>query len=236
MVHGAPAGSYGWAGLVPFLAPSLTACPIDRRGHGESGDGLTYAHAREFEDVAGVVADIGVPVDLFGHSFGGPVALEGAILARDVRRVILYEPWLCEFSPQPAGMLDRFEAMARAGDDEGIMVSFLTDFAGYSEEQVQGLRAQPSWAARVEAAGLYGRREARAESEYVLDRGRVSSLDRPVLLLVGSESPSDVRAAVAAIDDALPDSRIVVLEGQGHFAHLLDPELLAREIVDFLSS
>ena len=223
MVHGAPAGSYGWAGLVPFLEPSLTACPIDRRGHGESGDAPTYAHAREFEDVAAVVADIGGPVDVFGHSFGGPVALEGALLAQDVRRVILYEPWLCEFSPQPAGMLDRFEAMARAGEDEAIMVSFLRDFARYSQEQVQGLRAQPSWAARVEAAGLYGRREARAESEYLLDRGRVANLDRPALLLVGSESPSDVRAAVAATDDALPDSRVVVLEGQGHFAHLLDP-------------
>ena len=235
MVHGAPAGSYGWAGLIPFLEPSLTACPIDRRGHGESGDAPTYAHAREFEDVAAVVADIGGPVDLFGHSFGGPVALEGALLARDVRRVILYEPWLCEFSPQPAGMLDRFESMAKAGDDEGIMVSFLRDFAQYSEEQVQTLRAQPSWAARVEAAGLYGRREARAESEYLLDRERVSNLDRPVLLLLGSESPSDVRAAVEATDDALPDSKIVVLEGQGHFAHLMDPELLARRIVDFLT-
>ena len=172
----------------------------------------SYAHVREFEDVAGVVADIGVPVDLFGHSFGGPVALEGAILARDVRRVILYEPWLCEFSPQPAGMLDRFEAMARAGDDEGIMVSFLTDFAGYSEEQVQGLRAQPSWAARVEAAGLYGRREAHAESEYVLDRGR-SSLNRPGAARRQRESVH-VRAAVAAIDDALPDSRTWCLKAK----------------------
>jgi len=112
------------------------ACPIDRRGHGASGDAPTYALAREFEDVAGVVAEIGGPVDLFGHSFGGPVALEGALLAPDVRRLVLYEPWLCQYSPQPAGMLDRFEAMAEAGNGEGIMVSFLRDFAQFSEEQV----------------------------------------------------------------------------------------------------
>jgi len=235
MVHGAPAGSYGWAGLIPFLEPSLNACPIDRRGHGASGDGPMYSHTREFEDVAAVVADIGGPVDLFGHSFGGPVALEGALLATEVRRVVLYEPWLCEFSPQPAGMLDRFEAMAEAGDDEGIMVSFLMDFAGISEEQVEELRVQPSWPARVKAAGLYGRREARVENDYRFDIERVSNLDRPVLLLLGAESPSDVRAAVEAVDDALPDSEIVVLDGQGHFAHLMNPELLAREIVDFVT-
>jgi len=35
-----------------------------------------------------------------------------------------------------AGMLDRFEAMAEAGNGEGIMVSFLRDFAQFSEEQV----------------------------------------------------------------------------------------------------
>lgn len=125
--------------------------------------------------------------------------------------------------------------MAEAGDDEGIMVSFLRDFAGFSAEQIESLQAQPSWPARVEAARLYGQREARAESDYRLDPERVSRLDRPVLLLLGSESPADVRAAVEAVNEALPDSRIVVLEGQDHFAHLMDPELLAREIVNFLT-
>jgi hypothetical protein len=52
-----------------------------------------------------------------------------------------------------------------------------------------------------------------------------------VLLLLRSESPGDVRAAVEAVDVALPDSKIVMLEGQDHFAHLMDPELLARKIV-----
>jgi len=152
-----------------------------------------------------------------------------------VRRVVLYEPWLCEFSPQPAGMLERFEAMAEAGDDEGIMLSFLRDFAHFSEEQVEALRSQASWPARVEAARLYGLREARAENDYRLDVDRVSKLHRPVLLLLGSESPSDVRAGVEAVADALPDSRIVVLAGQDHFAHLMAPELLAREIATFLT-
>ena len=198
MVHGAPAGSYGWAGLIPFLEPSLTACPIDRRGHGESGDAPTYEQAREFEDVAAVVTDIGGPVDLFGHSFGGPVALEAALLARDVRRVILYEPWLCEYSPQPAGMLDRFEAMATAGDDEGIMVSFLRDFAQYSEEQVQALRGQPSWAARVEAAGLYGRREARAESERCGRRSRTATPPTPAHAVAAAKAAFPAWAALSA--------------------------------------
>jgi pimeloyl-ACP methyl ester carboxylesterase len=236
MVHGAPAGSYTWAGLLPYLEPHLTACPMDRRGHGASGDAPAYAHAREFEDVAAVAADIGGPVDLFGHSFGGPVALEGALLAPGVRRLVLYEPWLCEYSPQPEGMLERFEAMAAAGDDEGIMLSFLRDFAGFPEDHIESLRAQPSWPARVEAAGVYGRREARVENDYRLDRGRVSKLDRPVLLLVGSDSPPHVRAAVEAVAAALPNSRISVLPGQDHFAHLMAPEVLAREIVEFLSS
>jgi pimeloyl-ACP methyl ester carboxylesterase len=63
----------------------------------------------------------------------------------------------------------------------------------------------------------------------------MSQIDRPVLLLLGSESPPDVRAAVDAVDAALPDSEIAILEGQGHFAHVMNPELLAREIVGFVS-
>jgi pimeloyl-ACP methyl ester carboxylesterase len=36
------------------------------------------------------------------------------------------------------------------------------------------------------------------------------------------------------VDDALPDSTIVELEGQGHFAYLMDPGLLASKITAFL--
>lgn len=54
-----------------------------------------------------------------------------------VPAVVVYEPWLCEFSPQPAGMLDRFEAMAAAGDDkeiiEEVMLSFLEEAGDLGE-------------------------------------------------------------------------------------------------------
>lgn len=234
LVHGAPGVRHGWDRLLPILGSDVTVCPMDRRGRGASGDSQTYALRREFEDVAAVVQDIGGPVDLFGHSFGGPVALEATLLAPNVRRLILYEPYLAEYGPYPDGMVERFEAMAEAGDAEGVLMIVMKDLGAFTDEEVAEYRAQPTWSDRVEAAGVFGRREARAENDYRFDPERFTKMRVPTLLLEGSESPQYVRAGAEAVNVALPDSRVVVLAGQGHAAHLMAPELLAGEILAFV--
>jgi pimeloyl-ACP methyl ester carboxylesterase len=74
------------------LAHRLTVHTIERRGRGDSGpQGDDYSIERECEDLAALQAATGATF-LFGHSFGGLIALEAARANKAFRKVAVYEP------------------------------------------------------------------------------------------------------------------------------------------------
>ena len=64
--------------LARTLAPRFTVLNYDRRGRGDSGDTAPYAVEREIEDIAALIAVVGRPASLFGHSSGATLALKAA--------------------------------------------------------------------------------------------------------------------------------------------------------------
>src|SRR5947208_3199986 len=80
---------------LPFaraLAPDFEVHVIDRRGRGRSGlQGRDYTIEREFEDVFAVQARTGAAI-VFGHSYGGLIALEAARRSTVFSDVVVYEP------------------------------------------------------------------------------------------------------------------------------------------------
>jgi pimeloyl-ACP methyl ester carboxylesterase len=235
LVHGTTADHARWAPVRPALEERFTVYACDRRGRGASGDGPTYALEREFEDVAAVVDGIGGPVDVVGHSYGALCALEAATRAKNLRRLVLYEPPIFAGIPTtPRGLLERLEARLAAGDRAGVVATFLEEVARVPPEQLVRLRSLPAWHARVSAAGTIPR-ELRAQDAYVLAPERVRDLEAPVLLLLGGESPAFFRAAIELVRAAVPRSELVVLPGQTHLAIDRAPALFAREVVAFLT-
>jgi pimeloyl-ACP methyl ester carboxylesterase len=95
------------------------------------------------------------------------------------------------------------------------------------------MRSQPSWQALVSAAHTIPR-ELRAGKAYRLDAERFADLGVPTLLLSGGESPAGLRKATEAVKEALSDSRIVVMAGQGHLAMDTGTELFTTEVLRFL--
>lgn len=61
------------------------------------------------------------------------------------------------------------------------------------------------------------------------------NLATPTLLLIGSDSPRSLQLPSEAVASALPNARIVVMQGQGHIAMNTAPELLLRELMSFLN-
>jgi pimeloyl-ACP methyl ester carboxylesterase len=55
-----------------------------------------------------------------------------------------------------------------------------------------------------------------------------------VLLLLGSESPAWAKKGTQLVQSLLPDSRVAVLEGEGHLAILTAPQLVADQVARFL--
>jgi pimeloyl-ACP methyl ester carboxylesterase len=56
----------------------------------------------------------------------------------------------------------------------------------------------------------------------------------PTLLLLGGDSPDFAKAAMESWHSLLPDSRIVIMSGQDHFAQYTAPDLFARKVQTFL--
>ena len=92
LVHGTAADHGRWRPVLPVFEERFTVCAVDRRGRGASSDSDDYAIEREFEDVAAVVDSLGEPANLLGHSYGALCALEAALLSRNVRNLVLYDP------------------------------------------------------------------------------------------------------------------------------------------------
>src|SRR5918997_4994782 len=92
LVHGTAADHGRWSPVLPAFEERFAVCAVDRRGRGGSGDAEGYAIEREFEDVAAVVDSLEEPVNLVGHSYGALCVLEAALLARNVHKLVLYDP------------------------------------------------------------------------------------------------------------------------------------------------
>jgi len=56
----------------------------------------------------------------------------------------------------------------------------------------------------------------------------------PVLLLTGENSSDPSKADIETVAAALPDARIVVLEGQEHVADILAPKTFSEYVMAFL--
>jgi pimeloyl-ACP methyl ester carboxylesterase len=233
LVHGTASDHSRWAPVLPAFEQRYTVYTVDRRGRGGSGDSDDFAIEREFEDISVVVDSLGEPVNLLGHSYGGLCALEAALLSRNVRALALYEPSFevgAEiYSPE---LIERLETLLQAGDRDGVVATTARQVAGAPPERVEYMRSQPAWQARVAVAHTIPR-ELRAVKTYRFDPERFRDLAVPTLLLNGSESPPGYRMAEEAVDEALPDARIVVMAGQGHAAMDTGTDLFTAQVLRF---
>jgi pimeloyl-ACP methyl ester carboxylesterase len=240
LVHGSAGIHERFEPLLPYLEPHATVFALDRRGRGSSGDAPDYDLAREFEDVAAVVDAIaeasGEDVAVYGHSYGGNCAWGATALTPNIRALVLYEGWPLvkpELFVFPAEQEAGLEERLAAGDPEAALLFFMSEVIGFPEEEITAIRAQPTWPARVSTAHTIAR-EARAVVEDPFDRRQAAAITMPVLVLTGADSPPEVKDDPEAIATALPDARLVVIEGQQHLADVLAPDVFAGHVLEFL--
>jgi pimeloyl-ACP methyl ester carboxylesterase len=86
----------------------------------------------------------------------------------------------------------------------------------------------------VAAAHTITREETSVRS-YLLNPQRFSYSKTPTLLLLGGESPSFYRAAIAILKKSIPNSRIAMIPGQRHAAMDTAPGLFLSAVIGFLT-
>jgi pimeloyl-ACP methyl ester carboxylesterase len=240
LVHGTTADHTRWRPLLPYLEPHATVHAMDRRGRGVSGDAADYEVTREFEDIAAVIDAVaeaaGSRVDLLGHSFGGLCAFGAATLTANIRKLVLYEGWPSPNPDQlamPPGVRERLDALLAAGNREAVLETFFREVVGMPAAEFAVYRRLPAWRARIAAAHTITR-ESRAEQAAGLRPEQAAKLAVPTLLLAGGDSPEFLKAGIDTLAAALPDARIVVIEGQQHIAIDLVPAVFADHVLAFL--
>jgi pimeloyl-ACP methyl ester carboxylesterase len=228
LLHGGSETRRAWNALHPHLVDEYTLIVPDRRGRGESGDADEYSLTREVGDLFAIVDAVNDDVSVFGHSFGGLVAL-AATDETKLKNLVLYEPpILVGDQTANADLTEQMRELTETGNREGAMEVFYQQGAGIPDP-----RRLPAWPDRINFDLIDTViRESVAVEDYNLPT-RIS-FEIPTLLLTGEHSPSHLRDASQTLNDRLPNSRLVELAGVGHVATLFAPEQVATEVKMFL--
>jgi pimeloyl-ACP methyl ester carboxylesterase len=223
-------------GVVEAFSDRYRVVTYDRRGRGESGDTRPWSVAREIDDLAAVVADVGAPVDLLGICVGAAVVLHAVATGVPVGRAVLYEPpYRASVDAHTDDVLfaDRLDEMIAGGRRAAAVRAYLTRVLGIPMLQVSAVPLKPKlWKALLADAGVLGR-DVRVLSGLVVPERSLAAVGIPVLVAAGTGGPTWTRAAARAVVDTVPGSTSVVLEGQGHVP---DPAVLRSTVDAFLES
>ena len=219
------------------LAGSFTVHLMERRGRGASGpQGPGYSIEKECEDLLAVQAETGAD-RMFGHSYGGLVALQTARRAAVFRRIAVYEPAVVlDGAPAPA-WLDPYRELLADGDTRRAFAT-MVKHAGFAP---RALAAMPLAVVRlVLRAGIRGHEWERtealleanlAEQQAQLDVAGVAGyaeIESATLLIGGSDSPQSIIAQLEALRDTIPATTVTILHGFDHPAPETQPVQVAN--------
>jgi pimeloyl-ACP methyl ester carboxylesterase len=235
LVHGSTADRHRWAAVRRALAGRFTLWLMDRRGRGlcvDEARGSEYGLAREAEDVAAVLAEIGAGAPVLARSYGGSCVLEAAAAGASVGRMLVYEPGFgTDAGPVfPSAALADVEAALAGGDREAALETFFADVLLLGEAEIAAMRGTDAWRARVACVDTLPR-EARAASVY---RVRAGAAGSDVRFLRGTATAPALVASSRAAHAAFAGSSLRELVGHGHAAMDADPGLFVAEVVDWL--
>jgi pimeloyl-ACP methyl ester carboxylesterase len=220
LLHGTPLTPAVWDEVASHLSPAgRVVCPdVTPAG------GARSAADAQAELAAGLAsAQGGLPerMHLAGHSFGGQVALDLALLIpHRIQSLTLICSRDTPFPPFAAAA-----AALRRGDPVDTHAA-LTRWFTASERDANGpvvryahdcLRDadRKSWAAALDAIAGYDR------------AGRVAAISAPVTLIAAELDPVSTPAAMSDLKGRLPRASLTVLPGAAHMSPFTDPAALA---------
>jgi pimeloyl-ACP methyl ester carboxylesterase len=239
LVHGAMFDRSIWeiGDVRSMLAEQTTVYAMDRRNHGDSASSDDCRPDAQIADVVAVVESIDDPVHLLGHSSGANYALWAALRTDNLRSVIPHEPAAPPDEDIRAVLKETMGEIIELlykGQNEQALTMVVNDFAKAMPNELDELRSSPVWDAHVDIFHQTVLPELEAAGEFDWwDLTPFEELSTPTLLPVGGESPH--KSMPEPLHELLPNSRLAILEGYGHFVHLVAPDRYTDEVLSFIS-
>lgn len=252
LIHGIVGSAKEWDPVTRLLAEHYTVVAPDLLGHGESakprGDYSLGAYAAGVRDL--LLALGHRRATIVGHSLGGGVAMQFSYE---------YPPFAERLVLVSSGGLGReVHPLLRAATLPGseIVLPMIAherlrgvgSFLAQTLDRI-GLRAGPDLAEMVRGYGSLADAGARMAFIHTLRAvlditgQRVSAADRlylgellPSMVIWGSRDPLIPVSHATTAHEGLPDSRLEIFKGAGHFPQLHDPVLFAQTLRDFIET
>jgi pimeloyl-ACP methyl ester carboxylesterase len=249
LLHGLAGSSRTWIPAMELLQSEFTMLAPDFLGHGKSakplGDYSLGKHASSMRDFLHLLGFDRATV--VGQSFGGGVALQFAYQYPErCERLVLVDAgglggevnWILRLVTLPAAeyvMPVLFPAFVRGWGDS---VSRLLGTLG-----LRNAGAAEIWRSYRSLTEPETRRAFVRTMRAVIDPGgqSVSAIDRlylashmPTLIVWGAQDKIIPLVHAYRAHAAIPNSRLEVMEGVGHFPHVEDPLRFVEVLRDFL--
>jgi pimeloyl-ACP methyl ester carboxylesterase len=241
-LHGFPETSHMWRHVLSALADSgRRALAPDLPGFGDSAADPPGTWERQMRAVDRFRRELGLErVALIVHDWGGLIGLR----------------WACEHPEAVSALVisgsgffadGKWHGMARAlrtaGEGERMVATMNRDgFAQMLASISTGIDSDVAtvyWKTFETEDGRQGVLDLYRSGDFSkLERyeGRLAELEAPVLLLWGEHDLFAPVGGAYRFKQDMPDAKLVVVKGAGHFVFADEPERCATEIVEFLTS
>jgi len=245
LLHGFASSSFTWRMLRPALIQAgYRILTLDTQGNGASERVRERRYATQVmaRQALGVLTALDIrQADVIGHSFGGRLALQMALLAPErVSRIVA----LC-----PEAFADARPGVAKLVGAPliGYPLAYFSTAPDLVKTGLAYVSAAKDWLTPATVEGyarpvtVRGNLDAQiAASLSPKDESERSvpahyrHITQPVLLLWGSRDPVFPAAHGDRLQREMPNAMLRILDGAGHVLHEEQPEAVAREILSWL--
>ena len=253
LIHGIAGSSATWDEVLPWLADGYTVVAPDLLGHGRSakprGDYSLGAYASVLRDLLGVLGH--EHASIVGHSLGGGIAMQLAYQfpERCERLVLVSSGGLgrevhlllrAATLPGAEWVLPLLCAEKVGGDAVDGMSHFFGRIG-----LVAGADVDELWRGFRSLADADARQAFVHTLRTIIDPGgqRINAADRlylaaaiPTMIVWGERDPMIPVAHAHDAHAAMPNSRLEIVAGAGHFPHVEAPGDFLRALRDFMET
>lgn len=235
IVHGLFGSARNWGAIAKRMSDSRRVVAVDMRNHGESFRANSQSYPEMAGDLAEVIAAIGAPVDVMGHSMGGKAAMQLALTHGDlVNRLVVADIAPVAYAHSQAHLIDAMRHLdltgltQRSEADRRLAIELHSPAIRAFLLQSLDLKSQPPvWRLNLDVL-------ERDMGLIVGWPGTEGRFDGPVLFITGAQSdyvkPED-RTTIKAL---FPQAKMAKIPGAAHWLHADRPREFEAALRVFL--
>jgi esterase len=237
IAHGLFGSARNWGVIARRLADTRDVIAVDMRNHGASPHAPSHSYPDLAGDLAEVIAQLGSPVDLLGHSMGGKAAMQLALTMPSlIRRLIVADIAPVAYSHDQnrniAAMqsLDLGHITTRAAADAQL-AQHITDPAlrAFFLQSLDFKTTPPAWRLNLPVLA--------DQMPHIIGWPETTGqFNGPALFLTGANSHYVQPDHRPKIQTLFPKARFAKLMGAGHWLHAEKPREFEDTVRLFLNA